>query len=311
MTFSLSVQQQVSSHSLPCELSTGCNRGKKEESLTPGLVYTNFNKTKSCCEVTLNLPSMLCVSMRMDPIVSYLLLLALRWSTQSSVSWTERLSSCSYSSMQRRLNRMLNNSHDHKVLSLIDVKGFDPKEVTVTVKDRKVKVLAEHEEEHTTATGTEYNYRNITKEISLPLGVSEDEVTYSLGPNSVVKIEMARKSHPCPQPSLSLSTGTSRISGMGVTPRQPCKGDCICCPGLCTQAHTAAGSSISFHCRKARNKTIYLMPGLASRLGKLSLQRAPPGSGFLSLRGWGEECCHRFSWCTLPRQVFLEGSLTL
>lgn len=59
MTFSLSVEQQVSSHSLPCELSTGCNkvRGKKEKSLTPGLVYTNFNKTKSCCEVTLNLPS--------------------------------------------------------------------------------------------------------------------------------------------------------------------------------------------------------------------------------------------------------------
>ncbi|NXJ53342.1 ODFP1 protein, partial [Spizaetus tyrannus] len=83
-------------------------------------------------------------------------------------------------STQRRLNRMLNSSHDHKVLSLIDVKGFDPKEVTVTVKDRKVKVLAEHEEEHTTARGKEYNYRNITKEISLPLGVSEDEVTYSL-----------------------------------------------------------------------------------------------------------------------------------
>lgn len=139
----------------------------------------------------------LCVSMRMDPIVSYLLLLSLRWSTHSSVSWTERLSSCSYSSMQRRLNRMLNSCCDHKVLSLINVKGFDPEEVTVTVKDRKVKVLAEHEEEHTTATGTEYNYRNITKEISLPLGVSEDEVTYSLGPDSVVKIEMARRSHPC------------------------------------------------------------------------------------------------------------------
>lgn len=63
------------------------------------------------------------------------------------------------------------------------------------------------------------------------------------------------------------------------------KGDCICCPGLGTQAHTAAGSSISFHCRKARNKTIYLMPGFASWLGKLSLQRAPPGSGFMSPRG--------------------------
>ncbi|XP_076185062.1 outer dense fiber protein 1 [Aptenodytes patagonicus] len=100
-------------------------------------------------------------------------------------------------SMQRRLNRMLNSSHDHKLLALMDVKGFDPKEVTVTVKDRKVKVLAEHEEEHTTARGKEYNYRNITREISLPPGVSEDEVTYSLGPNSVVKIEMAHKCYPC------------------------------------------------------------------------------------------------------------------
>ncbi|XP_009275411.1 PREDICTED: outer dense fiber protein 1 [Aptenodytes forsteri] len=99
--------------------------------------------------------------------------------------------------MQRRLNRMLNSSHDHKLLALMDVKGFDPKEVTVTVKDRKVKVLAEHEEEHTTARGKEYNYRNITREISLPPGVSEDEVTYSLGPNSVVKIEMAHKCYPC------------------------------------------------------------------------------------------------------------------
>ncbi|NXS69596.1 ODFP1 protein, partial [Pandion haliaetus] len=83
-------------------------------------------------------------------------------------------------SMQRRLNRMLNSSHDHKLLALVDVKGFDPKEVTVTVKDGKVKVLAEHEEEHTTARGKEYNYRNITKEIILPPGVSKDEVTYSL-----------------------------------------------------------------------------------------------------------------------------------
>ncbi|XP_009701722.1 PREDICTED: outer dense fiber protein 1 [Cariama cristata] len=86
---------------------------------------------------------------------------------------------------------MLNSSHDHKLLAVVDVKGFDPKEVTVTVKDGKVKVSAEHEEERTTARGKEYNYRNITKEISLPPGVSEDEVTYSLGPNNVVKVEMA------------------------------------------------------------------------------------------------------------------------
>ncbi|NXC76053.1 ODFP1 protein, partial [Anhinga anhinga] len=83
-------------------------------------------------------------------------------------------------SMQRRLNRMLSASHDHKLLALMDVGGFDPKEVTVTVKDRKVKVLAEHKEEHTTARGKTYNYKNIMKEISLPPGVSEDEVTYSL-----------------------------------------------------------------------------------------------------------------------------------
>ncbi|NXD79832.1 ODFP1 protein, partial [Halcyon senegalensis] len=83
-------------------------------------------------------------------------------------------------SMQRRRNRMLNASHDHKLLALMDVKGFNPKDVTVTVKDGKVKVLAEHEEERTTAKGKEYNYRNITREISLPPGVSEDEVTYPL-----------------------------------------------------------------------------------------------------------------------------------
>ncbi|NXT85314.1 ODFP1 protein, partial [Zapornia atra] len=83
-------------------------------------------------------------------------------------------------SMQRRLNRMLNSSHDRQLVALMDVEGFDPKEVTVTVKEGKVKVLAEHEEERTTARGKEYSYRNITREISLPPGVSEDEVTYSL-----------------------------------------------------------------------------------------------------------------------------------
>ncbi|XP_074941909.1 outer dense fiber protein 1 [Phalacrocorax aristotelis] len=100
-------------------------------------------------------------------------------------------------SMQRRLNRVLNSSHDRKLLALMDVEGFDPKEVTVTVKDGKVKVLAEHEEEHTTTKGKTYNYKNITKEVSLPPGVSEDEVTYSLEPNSIVKIEIARKCYPC------------------------------------------------------------------------------------------------------------------
>ncbi|NXX16163.1 ODFP1 protein, partial [Podargus strigoides] len=82
-------------------------------------------------------------------------------------------------SMQRRHDRM-SNSSDHKLLALMDVKGFDPKEITVTVKHGKVKVLAEHKEEHTTSGWKECNYRNITREISLPPGVCEDEVTYSL-----------------------------------------------------------------------------------------------------------------------------------
>ncbi|NWI65491.1 ODFP1 protein, partial [Todus mexicanus] len=82
--------------------------------------------------------------------------------------------------MQRKVNRLLDSTHDHKLLASMNVKGFNPKEVTVTVKDGKVKVSAEHEEEHTTARGKEYNYRNITKEINLPPGVSDDEVTYSV-----------------------------------------------------------------------------------------------------------------------------------
>ncbi|XP_028940182.1 heat shock protein beta-6-like [Antrostomus carolinensis] len=96
-------------------------------------------------------------------------------------------------SVERRHNWILNSYHDHRLLALVDVKGFDPKEVTVTVKDRKVKVSAEHEEEHATARGKEYNYKNMTKEIILPSEVSEDEVTYSLGPNSVMRIETAHK----------------------------------------------------------------------------------------------------------------------
>uniref|UniRef100_A0A8C9LFL3 Outer dense fiber protein 1 n=1 Tax=Pavo cristatus TaxID=9049 RepID=A0A8C9LFL3_PAVCR len=92
-------------------------------------------------------------------------------------------------SVRRKLNRMCNASQDRKVLAVMDVRGFDPEEVTVTVKDRKVQVLAEHEEAHTTAQRKEYNYRKVRKEITLPPGVSEDEVMYSVGPDSVVKIE--------------------------------------------------------------------------------------------------------------------------
>ncbi|XP_056186432.1 outer dense fiber protein 1 [Falco biarmicus] len=100
------------------------------------------------------------------------------------------------SRMRRSLNGMSNSSHDHKFLALMDVKDFDSKEVTVTVRDGKVKVLAEHKEERTTARAKEYNYRSITKEISLPPGVREDEVTYSLGPNGTVKIAAAHKRCP-------------------------------------------------------------------------------------------------------------------
>ncbi|NXL96283.1 ODFP1 protein, partial [Alectura lathami] len=83
-------------------------------------------------------------------------------------------------STQRNLNRMQNDSQDHKVLATMDMKGFDPEEVTVRVKDKKVQVLAEHEEAHTTTQGKEYSYKNVVKEITLPPGVSEDEVVYSL-----------------------------------------------------------------------------------------------------------------------------------
>ncbi|NXK44220.1 ODFP1 protein, partial [Chauna torquata] len=83
-------------------------------------------------------------------------------------------------SIQRRFNRTSNASRDHNILAVMDVKGFDPEEVTVKVKDGKVQVLAEHEEAHTTVRGKEYNYKNIVKEIALPPGVSEDEVIYSL-----------------------------------------------------------------------------------------------------------------------------------
>ncbi|XP_010004828.1 PREDICTED: outer dense fiber protein 1 [Chaetura pelagica] len=95
-------------------------------------------------------------------------------------------------SRQRSRSRTLNSSRDDNLLASMDIKGFDPKEVTVTVKDGKVKVLAEHEEKHTTARGKEYKYRNFTREISLPPGVREDEVTYSLKPNSILKIEKSR-----------------------------------------------------------------------------------------------------------------------
>ncbi|XP_068017134.1 outer dense fiber protein 1 [Melanerpes formicivorus] len=100
-------------------------------------------------------------------------------------------------SIQRRLNRMLNSSQDHKLLALVDVNDFEPKKITVSVKGGKVKVLAECEEEHTTPRGKEHSYKKFTKEISLPPGVSEDQVTYSLESNGIVKIKMACECCPC------------------------------------------------------------------------------------------------------------------
>ncbi|XP_015711645.1 uncharacterized protein LOC107310467 [Coturnix japonica] len=99
-------------------------------------------------------------------------------------------------SVRRKLNRLCNASQERKVLAVMDVKGFDPEEVTVTVKDRKVQVLAEREEAHTSTRRKEYNYKKYKKEITLPPGVSEDEVMYSLGPNNVVKIEAVHKHCP-------------------------------------------------------------------------------------------------------------------
>ncbi|NXB07809.1 ODFP1 protein, partial [Cnemophilus loriae] len=83
-------------------------------------------------------------------------------------------------SRRKRLGMMLNSSHSQNHLALIDVKGFDPRDVTVIVKDGKVTVSAEHKEEHNTAMAKTCNYRKFLKEFSLPPGVNENEVTYSL-----------------------------------------------------------------------------------------------------------------------------------
>ncbi|NWU05726.1 ODFP1 protein, partial [Cephalopterus ornatus] len=80
----------------------------------------------------------------------------------------------------QRFSRMLNSSHNRNHLALIDVKGFDPKDVSVKVEDGKVTVLAEHREERNTSVSKTCNYRKFMKEFNLPPGVSEDEVTYSL-----------------------------------------------------------------------------------------------------------------------------------
>ncbi|NXF81834.1 ODFP1 protein, partial [Sclerurus mexicanus] len=80
----------------------------------------------------------------------------------------------------QRLGRTLNSSHNRSHVALVDMKGFDPKDVTVMVKDGKVTVSAERREECNTSLSKTRNYRKFTKQFSLPPGVSEDEVTYSL-----------------------------------------------------------------------------------------------------------------------------------
>ncbi|XP_061463358.1 outer dense fiber protein 1 [Rhineura floridana] len=99
--------------------------------------------------------------------------------------------------IRRRITKMLATCSRPKLLALMDVKGFDPEDITVKVQDGKVKVSAEHEEEFKTCRGKEYNYSTVTKEICLPPGVSDHDVTYSIGPCSLVRIESPGKVPPC------------------------------------------------------------------------------------------------------------------
>ncbi|NXR08647.1 ODFP1 protein, partial [Semnornis frantzii] len=95
---------------------------------------------------------------------------------------------------------MLDYPQDHELLASVDMKDFDPKKVTVSAEGGKVKVSAEQEEEHTTTREKEYSYKHykqFPKEISLPQGVSEDQVTYSLEPSGILKIKVACKCCPC------------------------------------------------------------------------------------------------------------------
>nr|XP_060627679.1 outer dense fiber protein 1 [Anolis sagrei ordinatus] len=99
--------------------------------------------------------------------------------------------------IRRRVTKMLSTCNRPKLLALMDVKGFDPDDITVKIQDGKVKVSAEHEEEFKTSRGKEYNYSTITKEICLPPGVAENEITYTIGPSSLVRIESPGSMPPC------------------------------------------------------------------------------------------------------------------
>ncbi|XP_063034297.1 outer dense fiber protein 1 [Melospiza melodia melodia] len=79
----------------------------------------------------------------------------------------------------KRLGMMLNSCSGQN-LALIDVKGFDPKDITVTVKDGKVTVSAERKMECNTPLAKTSNYKRFVKEFCLPPGVCDKEVTYSV-----------------------------------------------------------------------------------------------------------------------------------
>ncbi|NWI89801.1 ODFP1 protein, partial [Pitta sordida] len=83
-------------------------------------------------------------------------------------------------SRTKSLGRTLNSSHDQNCLALVDVKDFDPKDVVVTVKDKKVIVFAERRDECNTSGKKTCNYRRLMKEFNLPPGVRENKVTFSL-----------------------------------------------------------------------------------------------------------------------------------
>ncbi|XP_048363163.1 outer dense fiber protein 1 [Sphaerodactylus townsendi] len=99
--------------------------------------------------------------------------------------------------LRRRVAKMLASSTKPKLLALMDIKGFDPEDIKVKVQDGKVKVSAEHEEEFKTCQGKEYNYSTVTKEICLPPGVNDEDITYSIGPTSLVRIESPGSCPPC------------------------------------------------------------------------------------------------------------------
>ncbi|NXI26482.1 ODFP1 protein, partial [Zosterops hypoxanthus] len=79
----------------------------------------------------------------------------------------------------RRLAMMLNSSCCPNPLALMDVKGFHPHDVTVTMNDGRVTVSAERKEEHNTCRGKAASYRRFTKQFNLP-PCCENEVTCSV-----------------------------------------------------------------------------------------------------------------------------------